>query len=225
MEITPITLLVRIAVGTLLGGVIGYERTVRGRPAGLRTHILVALASSTFMVVSTHFIYLQRYGAADLITVDPSRIASSIVSGIGFLAGGAILRSGLTVRGLTTAAGLWLVAAIGMSAGSGMYDVAFFVTMLGLVVLTVIRRFEHKDRMIRRRVSLVLDKEGALDAVSARLVKSGALVSALDYDKQPAVGITSVTAEVRFPRGAKIDRVVRDLEALPGIQRIRIEAK
>lgn len=225
MEITPITLLVRIAVGTLLGGVIGYERTVRGRPAGLRTHILVALASATFMVVSTHFVYLQGYRPADLVTVDGSRIAASIVSGIGFLAGGAILRSGLTVRGLTTAAGLWLVAAIGMSAGAGMYSVAFFVTMLGLIVLTAVRRFEHKDRMVRRRLSVVLDEEGALDAISARLTRAGALVSALDYDKQPATGITSLTAEVRFPRTAKIDRVVRDLEKLPGIQRIRIEAK
>src|SRR2546428_3575220 len=110
-------LLVRVAVGTALGGMIGYERDIHGRPAGLRTHLIVALASSTFMVVSTHFVYFQHYAKEDLVAVDPSRIAAAVVSGIGFLAGGAILRTGLTVQGLTTAAGLWLVAAIGLSAG------------------------------------------------------------------------------------------------------------
>jgi uncharacterized membrane protein YhiD involved in acid resistance len=105
-------LVLRIAVGTALGGVIGYERDIHGRPAGLRTHAVVALASATFMVVSTHMVYFQHYKAGDLVEVDGSRIAASVVSGIGFLAGGAILRNGATVQGLTTAAGLWLVAAI-----------------------------------------------------------------------------------------------------------------
>ena len=114
-------LFLRIAIGTALGAIIGYERDVHGRPAGLRTHALVALASATFMVVSNYFVYAQHYAQKDLVDVDGSRIASSVVSGIGFLAGGAILRTGLNVQGLTTAAGLWLVTAIGMSSGAGMY--------------------------------------------------------------------------------------------------------
>jgi uncharacterized membrane protein YhiD involved in acid resistance len=91
-------LVLRIAVGTALGGVIGYERDIHGRPAGLRTHAVVALASATFMVVSTHMAYYQHYKAGDLVEVDGSRIAASVVSGIGFLAGGAILRNGITSR-------------------------------------------------------------------------------------------------------------------------------
>src|SRR5690349_24968592 len=106
-------LLLRIVVGTALGSIIGYERDIHGRPAGLRTHALVALASATFMVVSTHLAYYQSYHQGDFTEVDGSRIAASVVSGIGFLAGGAILRTGLTIQGLTTAAGLWLVAEIG----------------------------------------------------------------------------------------------------------------
>src|SRR4051794_22569976 len=105
-------MLLRILVGTLLGAAIGFERDLHGRPAGLRTHAIVALASATFMVVSTRFIYFQRYAAGDLVSVDTSRIAASVVSGIGFLGAGAILRTGITIRGLTTAAGLWLVSAI-----------------------------------------------------------------------------------------------------------------
>ena len=81
-------LLIRLAVGTVLGGVIGYERDVQGRPAGLRTHFIVALASTTFMLVSTHFVYFRHYAKDDLVTVDASRIAASVVTGIGFLGAG-----------------------------------------------------------------------------------------------------------------------------------------
>src|SRR5262245_60045364 len=129
-------LVLRICVGTALGAVIGYDREVRGHAAGLRTHVLVALASSTFMVVSTHFVYAQGYGNGDVVRVDPSRIASTVVSGIGFLAGGAILRFGLTVQGLTTAAGLWLVSAIGLAAGGGMYLESAVATVIGMATLT-----------------------------------------------------------------------------------------
>src|SRR4051794_35480485 len=96
------SLLLRIGVGSLLGGVIGYERDRHGRPAGLRTHMIVALAAATFMVISTRFVYLQHYGKDDLVEVDASRIAASIVTGMGFLAGGAIMRTGISVQGLTT---------------------------------------------------------------------------------------------------------------------------
>src|SRR5689334_10799071 len=100
-------LIVRLLVATALGSIIGYERDIHGRPAGLRTHAVVALASALFMVVSTQFMYFQHYSREDLVAVDPSRIAAAVVSGIGFLAAGAILRTGLSVQGLTTAAGLW----------------------------------------------------------------------------------------------------------------------
>src|SRR5262249_23648427 len=121
----PVELLLRIAVATALGAIIGLEREIHRRPAGLRTHMLVGLASSTFMVVSTHFVYFQHYQKEDLVTVDASRIAASVVAGTGFLAGGAIFRTGLTVQGLTTGAGLWLVSSIGLAAGGGMYPESF----------------------------------------------------------------------------------------------------
>jgi putative Mg2+ transporter-C (MgtC) family protein len=149
----PWELFLRIAVGTALGGIIGYERDVHGRPAGLRTHMIVGLASATFMVVSTNFVYHQHFQHADLVEVDASRIAASIVTGMGFLAGGAILRTGISVQGLTTAAALWLVGAIGMASGSGMFPVAVFVTVLGVLALTILRRFEDKLRRPRSQRS------------------------------------------------------------------------
>ena len=103
------------------------------------------------MVVSTHLAYYQHYGPNDFTNIDGSRIAASVVSGIGFLAGGAILRTGLNVQGLTTAAGLWMVAAIGLAAGGGLYVESVAATVIGVLVLTYLRRFEDKDDRVRRR--------------------------------------------------------------------------
>ena len=133
-------MIARVAVGAVLGGVIGYERDLHRRPVGLRTHLIVAMAAATFMVLSSQFVYWQHYGKDDLVEVDTSRIAASVVSAVGFLGGGAILRTGLTVHGLTTAAGLWLVTATGMCAGAGMYIESSVVTLMGIIALTVLRR-------------------------------------------------------------------------------------
>src|ERR1700691_5788672 len=138
-------MIARIVAGAACGGIIGYERDVHRRPVGLRTHLIVAMAAATFMVVSSQFVYFQHYAKEDLVTVDSSRIAASVVSGIAFLAGGAILRQGLTIQGLTTAAGLWLVTAIGLSSGAGMYAESAVVTGMGVTALTVLRRFEDKN--------------------------------------------------------------------------------
>ena len=94
------------------------------------------------MVVSTQFVYFQPYGKDDLVAVDTSRIAASVVSGVGFLGAGAILRTGISVQGLTTAASLWLVAAVGLASGCGMYAVALVATLASLFGLTVLRQVE-----------------------------------------------------------------------------------
>jgi putative Mg2+ transporter-C (MgtC) family protein len=203
---------------------IGYERQLHGRPAGLRTHLIVALASTTFMIVSTHFVYFQHYGKEDLVTVDSSRIAASVVTGIGFLGAGAILRTGITVQGLTTAAGLWLVAAIGLSAGAGMYVVSVAATIIGVTALTVLRRFERKDdHLLRRKISLLLG-EGAqpLSLILTALARDGAVVSAAEYEKQIDENRTAVTFQASFPATAS-DRIVELLETQPGVRRVRVE--
>jgi putative Mg2+ transporter-C (MgtC) family protein len=200
----PGELLIRLVVGTVLGGVIGYERDVHGRPAGLRTHLIVALASTTFMLVS-HFVYFQHYTKDDLVTVDTSRIAASVVTGIGFLGGGAILRTGLSVQGLTTAAGLWLVAAIGLSAGAGMYVVSVAATLFGVVALAVLRRFEHKDeRLVRRKISLVLTEDGpSVPALLGALAGVGVVVSPAEYDRRVDDYRVHVTLQAQVPVGGQ----------------------
>ena len=122
--------LLRVAVAAALGGAIGLERELDEKAAGLRTHMLVSIGSALFTLVGA-------YGFAGYASgsVDPSRIAAQIVTGIGFLGAGAIIRQGLAIRGLTTAATLWVVAAIGMACGAGYYWPALAVTALTIFAL------------------------------------------------------------------------------------------
>jgi putative Mg2+ transporter-C (MgtC) family protein len=216
-------LLIRLFVGTVLGGVIGYERDVHGRPAGLRTHLIVALASTTFMLVSTHFDF-QHYTKDDLVAVDTSRIAASVVTGIGFLGGGAILRTGVSVQGLTTAAGLWLVAAIGLSAGAGMYAISVAATVFGLLALALLRRFEHKDeRLLRRRIALVFTEGGPpVPTLLEALAGVGVVVSPAEYDRRVDAQRVHVTLQVEVPVGGT-ERLVGLLESQPGLESVRVE--
>jgi putative Mg2+ transporter-C (MgtC) family protein len=217
-------LVLRIVIGTLLGGVIGYERDIHGRPAGLRTHAVVALASATFMVVSTHLAFYQHYKAGDFTEVDGSRIAASVVSGIGFLAGGAILRTGISIQGLTTAAGLWLVAAIGLCAGAGMYVESVAATILGIGALTLLRRFEDKDDRRNMRLTLTLSDEAiATEALIARISDLGLAAQLEGWDKDAANARRQLTMSVRLPRtnGEKI--LVLALEEQPGIVRMQLD--
>jgi putative Mg2+ transporter-C (MgtC) family protein len=140
---TQLELTVRLVVALLLGGVIGWERELGRMPAGFRTHALVSLGSAIFTVISAH----AFTGPGS----DPTRIAAQIVSGIGFLGGGAILHYGGTVRGLTTAASLWSVAAVGMAAGAGLYVVAAISSVLVIIGLEVFQRLE---RVLKRRYDI-----------------------------------------------------------------------
>jgi len=139
----------RLALAAALGSIIGLEREFREREAGLRTHLLVSLGSALFTIVSAFgFHDVLTHDPQVVVRLDPSRIAAQIVSGIGFLGAGAIIRQGLSIRGLTTAATLWVVAAIGMAAGAGFYSVAIITTVVALVALWPLRYVAY--RMIDR---------------------------------------------------------------------------
>jgi putative Mg2+ transporter-C (MgtC) family protein len=217
-------LMLRILLGTGLGAAIGLERDLHGRPAGLRTHAIVALASATFMVVSTRFVYFQHYAAGDLVEVDASRIAASVVSGIGFLGAGAILRTGITIRGLTTAAGLWLVSAIGMAAGGGMYAIAVFVTVLGLAALTLLRLFEDRgEQAARQRLTILVDVAvSPVSTIVEALARAGAKVSEQEYEQSRTEGVR-IVFDVRTSTPVESYVLARALEGASGIKHLKLE--
>jgi putative Mg2+ transporter-C (MgtC) family protein len=132
----------RLVAALLSGACIGYERSFHGRPAGLRTHVLVCLASAVLMLVTVYEDHWVRVQGESRL--DPTRMAQGIMTGIGFLGAGVIVKEGLNVRGLTTAASIWITAAIGVLAGVGLYLPMAFSVLLALLVLSVFRWIEMR---------------------------------------------------------------------------------
>ena len=137
----------RIIAALLAGGLIGLERSHRGRPAGFRTHALVCLASTALMLVTVYeSLWFRPDGGNARAAIDPTRIAQGIMTGIGFLGAGVIMKDGLSVRGLTTAASIWITAGIGILVGIGFYVPALLTTLLSLGALSAFRWFERHIR-------------------------------------------------------------------------------
>jgi putative Mg2+ transporter-C (MgtC) family protein len=204
---------VRLLVAALLGGAVGAERELRDREAGFRTHLLVSVGAALFTLVSayawTDWSFSQREG----LVFDPTRIAAQIVTGIGFLGAGAIIRQGLSIRGLTTAATLWIVAAIGVAAGTGYFWAAFATTILVLVTLWPLRLLAHRifARLRTAEGRLTVDlrpASGAAPLVHA-LEAAGARLRGLQFDE--AEGRRRVLADVELGPQSSPDRLVSAL--------------
>jgi putative Mg2+ transporter-C (MgtC) family protein len=136
--------LLRLSIACALGAAIGFEREIRDREAGIRTHLLVSLGSALFTIVSAYGFHEFLTSGDNIVRTDPTRIAAQIVTGIGFLGAGAIIREGLSIRGLTTAATLWVVAAIGMACGAGYYWPAAAATVLTILALWPLRMLAYR---------------------------------------------------------------------------------
>jgi putative Mg2+ transporter-C (MgtC) family protein len=133
-----------LVAATIAGAMVGLEREYRGRPAGLRTHVLVSLASALLMLAATHQVHWMSDTPYDVIRIDPVRMAHGILTGIGFLCGGVIFRHGLTVHGLTTAASLWVTSALGTLYGVGFYGLAIGGTIVTVLVLSGFRLLDER---------------------------------------------------------------------------------
>jgi putative Mg2+ transporter-C (MgtC) family protein len=180
--------LLRLALAAVLGGLIGIERELREREAGLRTHLLVSVGSALFTIVSAYGFNEFLVSGAAVVRADPTRIAAQIVTGIGFLGAGAIIRQGVSVRGLTTAATLWVVAAIGMATGAGYYSVAVITTALvvlslwplRIVAYQVMRRFRDEEG----RLVVELHAGASPAAVINEVERSGARVETIAVSQE-----------------------------------------
>jgi putative Mg2+ transporter-C (MgtC) family protein len=187
-ELSSLEVILRVGLAAGLGGAIGLERELRDREAGLRTHMLVSVGAALFTMVSAYAWTDWRFSTEDGLVFDPTRIAAQIVTGIGFLGAGAIIRQGLSVRGLTTAATLWVVAAIGMAAGVGYYEAALVTTALVLVSLWPLRivAFKLSARTRPEEGRLAIDLPAGASAVSVlqAVEGAGADVTALEFEEE-----------------------------------------
>jgi putative Mg2+ transporter-C (MgtC) family protein len=142
--VTPeATIAVRLLLAAALGAVIGLEREYKARPAGLRTHMLTALAAAVFAIITFELFHHARSGG-EHATADPIRVIEAVTAGVAFLAAGAIIQARGQVHGLTTGAGMWLAGAVGVAAGCGYYSIALMATVLALIILAVLSRLEAK---------------------------------------------------------------------------------
>jgi putative Mg2+ transporter-C (MgtC) family protein len=155
--------MLKLLLAALAGGIIGFEREMHGRPAGLRTHLLVTVGSCLMMIISEAFhLKYGHLGEESAVRLDPSRTAAQIIAGIGFLGAGVILKEGVNVRGLTTAASLWVVAGLGMAVGMGLFGPAAITTLLAFFSLFFLKKLEpviKKDRYLFLTVIAGSDKD------------------------------------------------------------------
>lgn len=209
--------LLRLSLAALLGGAIGIEREMREHEAGLRTHLIVAVGSCLFTLVSAYGFRDFLVDGDVTVRADPTRIAAQIVTGIGFLGAGTILRQGMSIRGLTTAATLWAVAAIGLTSGAGYYSAALVTTAIVLLSLWPLRIVMQRllGRQHERRLSVGLAGTNTAGVVET-LERLGVEVSSFAVEQfDGGRGLRCVT---ELPRGVEPQLVIRRLMLLDEVR-------
>ncbi|MGB6054205.1 MAG: MgtC/SapB family protein [Burkholderiaceae bacterium] len=212
----------RLAFSALLGSVIGIERERLSWAAGLRTHMLVCVGSTLIMIVSA-------YGFAgvlsDHVTLDPSRMAAQVVSGIGFLGAGAILARGEVIRGLTTAASVWSVAAIGLAVGGGLYTEAVAATVIILIILAGLKPLERRFIASKqRRELLIVAEHGALsiDKLHEALgASSGRVEQFVMQQQEEAAELDEIEIVLTHVSPQEFGLIWKRLHKVPGLRDIR----
>jgi putative Mg2+ transporter-C (MgtC) family protein len=183
--LNPYEVLFKLLLGTLLGGLIGFERQTHGRAAGFRTQLLVCVACVLLMIISEGF-SVRAALHPEFTRVDPTRIAAGALAGIGFLGAGVILKMGFNVQGLTTAACIWVVAAIGLAIGAGEYFASVVVFIITFFSLWVLRIWEAKlPRRLYKYVTLVTDESGDETTIRSIFRDKGVEVIRTDYLIEP----------------------------------------
>ena len=216
-------LLLRVVLAAALGGAIGFERELREREAGLRTHMLVSVGAALFTLVSAYAWTDWRFSTPEGLVFDPTRITAQVVTGIGFLGAGAIIRQGLSVRGLTTAATLWVVAAIGMASGAGYYAAAVFTTALVLVSLWPLRILAYRIslRIRPEEGRVVVDLPAGASAVSVleAVERTGADVTSLEFEEE--ADRRQVELAVRLGTDRSAAELIDSLAQIEGVRGAR----
>jgi putative Mg2+ transporter-C (MgtC) family protein len=208
---------VRLVVAAVLGLAVGFEREIHGHPAGLRTHMLVATGSALFTLLSAY-----GFGAGSTsVPIDPTRIAAQIVSGIGFLGAGAILKDGIVIRGLTTAASLWATSAVGMAAGTGDYIIAAVATGTILVSLWPINALAerlHGTAAPEIQLRLSMERLEVLGEVSSIIVGHRLEIGQISTQR---LGRNSYRADVAV-RGRTQSAIASAIEQIDKIEGVDI---
>jgi len=218
-------IIVRLLLASVLGALIGLEREVHGREAGIRTYLLVSVGSALIMIVSQYLVLSYQNTSIKYLGIDTERIAAQAVSGIGFLGAGAIIRYRNSTRGLTTAACMWVVCAIGLAVGSGYYLFSLMVSFITLFSLTAVKTFERKLKRDWYKDMLVVAEEadGQFERIQEILDRRAVKVTNINILKNREKKEFFADYKLRFhtvePHGLDI---VKDVYALDGVKRVEL---
>lgn len=222
--INDVNAVLRLVLAFIAGALIGLERESHSKPAGFRTYIIISLGACLLMLLS---IYIpQTFTGMDFKNGDPGRIAAGVVTGIGFLGAGAIMRFGLTVKGMTTAASIWAVAAVGMAIGAGFYVAALAAVLILLTVLHVLEILEDKLlgwTLIKRITVLGERKPGIFEDVKGVFEANDIKIYDWSMCERIEKSRIEYSAITKIGKSSDVQKLFEDLGALDGIREIRIE--
>lgn len=207
--------IIKILLACILGGLVGLERESINRPAGLRTHILVCVGSTLVMTINT--ILVVSYSST--VNLDPGRFGAAVLSGIGFLGAGTIIREGNSVSGLTTAASLWTIACIGLTIGAGHFLLATFTTLVVLVVLFTFARFENKITLGSRIKILSIEiqnKPGQIGKIGDVTGKHECVIQDIKLENLSELS-SVILLNFKYPKNFNLTQLLDDLNAIEGI--------
>lgn len=206
---------VRLAIATGMGATIGLERERKKQPAGFRTHTIICVATTLIMILS-HKIAGDRF--------DPGRIAAQVVSGIGFLGAGAIMRMGPNVKGLTTAATIWTVAALGLAIGAGLYFEAVVVWAILFAALYLFSKFEKRFLATKAGENTLsvsaMDTPGVVGRLTEVLDQYQAKMISIAINRNAAEGKIEIITQLVIPKETNLQVIVAGLQEVPGMQEI-----
>ena len=213
-------------VGALaIGGLVGLERSYHGRPAGFRTHALVCMSTALLMLITVYESRWVPIIAQGKISLDPTRMAQGIMTGIGFLGAGTIMKEGLSVRGLTTAASIWITAAIGILVGIGFYFPAIVATIFTFGTLSVFRWIENKIPVqfyAHFVVRFNRNEEPGEKDMRQLLKRNGFSIANLNYRMDTAANYFEYRMVIRADRAANATKLTQELSALPSVREFSV---
>jgi len=217
--------ILRLLLGAIIGGIIGFEREVHGSQAGFRTQLIVCVAAVLIMIVSENY-YLKLNHIDPTFRIDPARIAAGTLIGIGFLGAGVIVKSGFVIRGLTTAASLWIISAIGLTIGAGLYFEGGLTAAITIIALFVLRKLEKKIKILLYRTITISTRitENIEDSVIQILSDHKIKVHSIDYEHNMQKGKFIYIFQVSTRNKKGIKETLLKLGKLDFIKEIRISS-
>jgi putative Mg2+ transporter-C (MgtC) family protein len=218
--ISETDMLIRLLLAAVLGAAVGWQRERHAQPAGLRTHTILVVGSTLAMLLSINL--ARQYS---VVSQDPARLAAQVISGIGFLGAGAILREGLTVKGLTTATSLWTMAIVGLAVGDGYYLISVVVTIFLLAVLSLMFWFER--RYIHAVVTIFItlkaeDRAGLIDEVKQVLTQKSRRIDALSVRRNLEDRNLSIDVTMQSHESDTTSRLVDELADIKGVRSFKV---